>query len=66
MNCKICGKSIILTPSAIERAKKYGKTPQYYTALFPVHSECMIKTRENDTRKLMHSKKVETVRISKF
>lgn len=34
MNCTICGKPVVLVPSAAERAKKYGDHPaSYYTAL---------------------------------
>lgn len=53
MNCSICGKKIILVPSAKERAKRYGGKPSDYTNLFTEHSECLIQKREQDTIKLM-------------
>ena len=56
MNCSICGKKIILVPSAKERAKRYGGKPSDYSKLFTEHSECLIQKREKDTIKLMHRK----------
>lgn len=53
MNCTICNKPIILTPSAKERAAKYGGKPSDYTALFTEHSDCAIKKRNEDTLELM-------------
>ena len=53
MKCTICGKEIILVPSAKERAAKYGEKPSYYTNLFKQHSECLVQEREKDTLKLM-------------
>ncbi len=53
MNCTICGKPIILVPSAAERAEKSGKPASYYTQLFTTHSECFIKKRNSETVKLM-------------
>lgn len=53
MNCSICGKKIILVPSAKERAKQYGGKPSDYTKLFTEHSECLIQKREQDTIKLI-------------
>ena len=53
MNCSICGKKIVLVPSAKERAKRYGGKPSDYTKLFTEHSECLIQKREQDTIKLM-------------
>lgn len=53
MNCSICGKPIILVPSAKERAKKYGRKPSDYTRLFTTHSECALAKREADTLELM-------------
>lgn len=48
MNCTICGKPIILVPSAQERAKKYGDHPaSYYTSLFTTHTDCQIKARSS-------------------
>jgi hypothetical protein len=53
MNCTICGKRIVLVPSATERARKYGGTPQSYTALFTEHGECVVAKRERETVELM-------------
>lgn len=44
-NCNICGKPIILVPSAAERARKHGGKPSDYTALFTTHSDCAIAKR---------------------
>ena len=42
MNCKKCNTPIVLSPSASERAEKYGNTPAYYKDLFTVCSECQV------------------------
>ena len=43
-NCNKCGKPIILSPSAAERAKKdiTGKSAKYYEDLFPTCNECIV------------------------
>lgn len=43
MICTLCGKPITLNPSAEERARKSGNSPDYYRKLFTTHSECQIK-----------------------
>lgn len=53
MNCTICGKPIILVPSAAERAAKFGGKPSYYTGLFRQHSDCAIAKRQQETHELM-------------
>lgn len=53
MKCTICGKPVLLVPSAKERAKKYGGKPGDYTRLFPEHSTCVINKRNEDVLKLM-------------
>lgn len=53
MKCSICNKEIILTPSASERAKKYGGKPSDYTALFTEHSSCLIEKRQKETVELI-------------
>ena len=53
MKCSICGKEIILVPSAKERAKRYGGKPSDYIKLFTEHPGCLIQKREKDTIKLM-------------
>lgn len=40
-NCTICGKKIILVPSAKERAEKSDKPASYYTGLFTEHTETL-------------------------
>lgn len=52
-NCSICGKPIVLIPSAKERAEKYGETPEYYKRLFDTHYQCSLAKREQDTLELM-------------
>ena len=54
MNCTICGKRIVLNPSAKERAKKYGGKPSDYTRLFTTHVDCQIRKREKEVKALMH------------
>lgn len=44
MNCKLCGKPILLSPSASERAKKFGGKPEDYVRGFTTHATCQIKT----------------------
>jgi tRNA U54 and U55 pseudouridine synthase Pus10 len=56
MNCKICGEPIKLVPSAQERAKTYGKTPEYYTNLFTTHSWCELHKREESLREFLAAK----------
>lgn len=53
--CTICGKPIVLSPSAAERAKSdaCGRPPEYYTNLFDTHSECALAKRAADTVELM-------------
>ena len=54
MNCTICRKPIVLTPSAAERAAKYGDHPaSYYTALFTVHASCQLAKRQNEISELI-------------
>jgi len=62
MKCTICGKPIVLVPSAEERAKKdvCGGTAQYYRSLFTSHDDCFLAKRAKETRELM----VDNLRIS--
>lgn len=53
MNCTICGKPIVLIPSAKERAQKYGGVAQDYTRLFTEHDDCLIKKRSEESVELM-------------
>ena len=53
MQCSICGKKIVLNPSASERAKVHGGKPSDYTHLFREHSECLNAKRERETIELI-------------
>lgn len=46
MNCKHCGKPVVLVPSAAERAKKFGGKASDYTKLFPYHTACQLELRD--------------------
>lgn len=46
MKCTHCGKEITLTPSASERAAKYGGKPSDYTKRFTIHVDCLLKIRK--------------------
>jgi hypothetical protein len=55
MNCTICGKKILLIPSAEERARNdvTGKTAAYYTSIFTEHPDCTIQKRAAEVRALV-------------
>lgn len=56
MKCSICGKGIVLVPSAAERARKdtdSSHTAAYYTRLFTTHADCVIAKREQETSELI-------------
>lgn len=53
MTCSICGKPIVLRPSARERAAKFGGKPSDYTALFTTHSDCLIVKRADMADELL-------------
>lgn len=53
MKCKLCGKPVVLVPSANERAKSTGYPVSYFQNLFDTHSDCAIAKREADTLELM-------------
>lgn len=53
MNCTLCGKPIVLVPSAKERADKFGGRPSDYTSLFTQHTSCARAKRDQDTLALM-------------
>ena len=44
-NCTKCGQPIVLVPSALERSKKYGETPQHYINLFRTCTACIMQDR---------------------
>jgi len=51
-NCTICGKPIVLNPSAKERAAKFGGKSSDYTRLFTTHADCLIAKRSRESREL--------------
>lgn len=55
MNCTICGKPVVLSPSAAERAAKdvTGKSASYYVGLFTTHTRCAVDKRDADVTALM-------------
>lgn len=53
MNCKICGKPIVLFPSAEERARKFGGSPSDYIKMFDTHADCFIAKRSQESVDLM-------------
>lgn len=53
MKCTICDKPIILSPSAKERAQKFGGKPSDYTALFTAHAACQVRQRSVASTALM-------------
>lgn len=65
MICDLCGKPVVLSPSAAERAKKdvTGKSAAYYTSLFPRHAVCEIQKREAEVTELMRRKREEPQRF---
>ena len=54
-NCTICGKPIILIPSAEQRAAKdvTGKSAEYYRNLFTEHSTCTLFKRAEDRKSVV-------------
>ena len=60
MNCNICGKPVVLVPSAAERARKSDKPASYYTGLFPTHASCAVKKRTEEAKELMRKINNET------
>lgn len=53
MKCTLCGKEIVLVPSASERAEKFGGKPSDYIKLFTTHGACAVAKRNTDTVALM-------------
>jgi hypothetical protein len=53
MNCTLCGKPVILVPSAKERAKRFGGIPSDYTRLFQEHAECVIAHNKSEVAALI-------------
>jgi hypothetical protein len=53
--CTICGKPIILMPSAAERSRRdpQGNPPSYYLDLFTEHASCTVAKRERETLELI-------------
>ena len=59
MNCSICGKRIVLVPSAAERARKdvTGKSAKYYESLFREHTDCALQKRKEGADRLCLQKR---------
>lgn len=55
MNCTICGLPVVLSPTAAERAARYGGKPSDYTKLFTEHARCALDKRSADTKALIQS-----------
>lgn len=64
MKCQICGRPVVLVPSAKERAKKYGGEPRDYTRLFPSHAECVLGQREVGTNELINRTRKESLELT--
>lgn len=56
MNCTACGKPIVLSPSAKQRAEKFGGTAASYSALFTIHTSCALDQRDAAVTELMRRK----------
>ena len=61
-SCTICGKPIVLVPSAAERARRYGGEPKQYLDLFTTHSECQLQRNAAETSELMARLRVDALR----
>lgn len=55
-NCVLCGKPVVLVPSAQERARRFGGKPSDYAALFDRHAGCEIDRRAEETSELIRRK----------
>jgi hypothetical protein len=64
MNCTICGKPVVLVPSAEERARKFGNSPKYYRSLFTTHAECALVKQATETHVLLKRMRQNTGRIN--
>ena len=53
MNCTLCGLPVVISPSAAERAARYGGKASDYTRLFTTHTRCALDKREQGTLALM-------------
>jgi len=53
MRCSICGKPIVLVPSAKERAERFGGKPSDYIKTFTTHADCAIQKRSQETVELI-------------
>jgi hypothetical protein len=60
--CKHCHKPIKLVPSAEERAKKYGGTPNFYRDIFTMHNECIMELRKQPMNQGKKNVLIERVR----
>lgn len=53
MKCTICQKPIVLSPSANERAARFGGKPSDYTKQFTAHAKCTVDKRSQESIDLM-------------
>ena len=60
--CSICGKPIILVPSATKRAKQSVLPASYYLNLFTAHSDCLIAKRNQETSDLLRRKNCQQLK----
>lgn len=60
--CTICGKPIVLIPSAAERSRRdpNGNSPSYYLDLFTEHAACVAAKRIYETLQLIHRRNKES------
>jgi len=57
MKCLHCGKPVTLLPTATERARACGGTPESYERIFTYHSRCTLELRAKGVSDLMNSLK---------
>jgi len=53
MNCLHCHRPVVLSPTATERARRFGGSPQDYTNMFQYHSACTLELRARGVSDLM-------------
>lgn len=63
MNCSICGKLVVLSPSAADRAKNCGEAALFFIRLFTAHTQCQLDKRNRETLELMRRtrEQIETI-----
>lgn len=53
IKCRICGKDIVLIPSAKQRSIATGQPESYFLGLFTTHPQCFIEKRRKDFHALV-------------